>query len=59
MYIRIVVSGCDTMYCGGWLTVWRELTASMFRVTVEGTGRTSPTGVMEVYCETWSGRFGQ
>jgi len=25
MYIRIVVSGCDTMYCGGWLTVWQEL----------------------------------
>jgi len=47
--------GCDTMWCGGWLTVWQELTASLFRVTLEGTGRTSPTGVMALQFEIWSG----
>ena len=51
------VVGCDTMWCGGWLTVWQELNASMFRVTLEGTGRTSATGVMDLQFEIWSGKF--
>jgi len=51
------VVGCCTMWCGGWLTVWQDLTASMFRATLEGTGRTSPTGVMALQFEIWSGNF--
>jgi len=50
------VVGCYTMYCGVWLTVWQELTAWMFRVTLEGTGRTWPTDLMTLHFETWLGR---
>jgi hypothetical protein len=53
LYICIVVSWVVTQCSVGWLAVWLELTASMFRVTPEETGRTLPTGVMTQQFKIW------